>query len=224
MRSNETRNSMCQWPQWNPIFLSQLLQSRFAWFIEAAFWHNFTNSAFRFPSPSSPSWISRCDKYFFSLINVTFIQLQFCKTWGAISKWKERSRAYEQAKETLSVRFELALGRFLCLPASKLLSTNLTCQLLQFNNFHFLWEWLSVPNFPRSFCYLHLSQSSVVDFRVNQRLILRSFVSIMQCHYFLQVWNCLCVCKKRRISATAFLVYLQNTHNGFKHLQELHCK
>ena len=176
--------------------LTTTTKSRFGSFIEAAFWLNFTNLAFWFPSPPSPSWISRSGKYFFSLINVTFIQLQFCKTWGAISKWKERSRAYEQAKETSSVRFELAIGRFLCLPASKLLSTNLTCQLLQFNNFHFFVGVIvgAESNFPRSFCYLHLSQSSVVDFRVNQRRILRSFVSRMQCHYFLRVWNCLCAC------------------------------
>ena len=125
--------------------LTTTTKSRFGLFIEAAFWHNFTKSAFRFPSLSSPSLISRSDKYFFSLINVTFIQLQFFKTWGTISKWKERCRACEQAKETSSVRFELALRRFLCLPASKLLLTNLTCQLLRFNNFHFLWERLSVP-------------------------------------------------------------------------------
>ena len=51
--------------------------------------------------------------------------LQFRKIWGAILKWKDSSRAYEEATEMLSVRFELALERSPSLPASELPSTNL---------------------------------------------------------------------------------------------------
>ena len=120
--------------------------------------------------------VSKC--YFYRSCN-------FRKTWGAISKWKERSRAYEQAKETSSVWFELALGRSKSLSASKLPSTYLTCQLLRFKNFHLLWQWLWMPKV--------ISRDHFVV-ESNQRRILRSFVTRMQCHYFLRVWNCLCVC------------------------------
>ena len=96
------------------------------------FWHNFTNSTFRFPSTPSPSWISRSDKYLFLPVNVSFNQLQFRKTWGAIPKWKESSRAYEQAKETSSDQFQSALGRSTSLPASKSPSTTSTNQQFSF--------------------------------------------------------------------------------------------
>ena len=47
---------------------------------------------------------------------------------------------------------------------------------------------------PRSFCYPQGNKRSVVDFRVKPKTNIVIFLTRMQCHYSLRVWNCSCVC------------------------------